>query len=191
MPAMIFYQVSGWLIYCLQVMEARAMWMKELQNQMKPETDWYGRSDSYLGDSSILHEDLVPAPSSYSAFETVSPRTYASDPTSSITTEYETEKHPVENTEMQFVDKSVIEEKPVLAEEKVLLVGPSSKIVLPNFEDDDDDWPEEEGSEFGGCKSAAFFVGNEEDISFSDLEDDDDSTMPLKLKTVSKNVETS
>ncbi|GLT27063.1 hypothetical protein SLA2020_020910 [Shorea laevis] len=174
-----------------QVMEARAMWMKELQNQMKPETDWYGRSDSYLGDSSILHEDLVPASSSYSAFETISPRTYASDPTSSITTEYETEKHPVENTEMQFVDKSVIEEKSVSTEEKDLLVGPSSKIVLPNFEDDDDDWPEEEGSEFGGCKSAAFFVGNEEDISFSDLEDDDDSTIPLKPKTVSKNVETS
>ncbi|GKV10396.1 hypothetical protein SLEP1_g21767 [Rubroshorea leprosula] len=172
-----------------QIIEARAMWMKELQKQIKPETDWDGRSDSCLRDSSLLHEDLLPASSSYSALETMSPRTYNSEPTSSITTEYETVKHPVENTEMLFVDKSIIEEKPVSRiEEKGLLVGPSSKIVIPNFEeeDDDDDWPEEEGLEFGG--SAAIFVGNEEDISFSDLEDDD---VLLKSKIVSKSIETS
>ncbi|GLT93619.1 hypothetical protein SLE2022_114020 [Rubroshorea leprosula] len=172
-----------------QIIEARAMWMKELQKQIKPETDWDGRSDSCLRDSSLLHEDLLPASSSYSALETMSPRTYNSEPTSSITTEYETVKHPVENTEMLFVDKSIIEEKAVSRiEEKGLLVGPSSKIVIPNFEeeDDDDDWPEEEGLEFGG--SAAIFVGNEEDISFSDLEDDD---VLLKSKIVSKSIETS
>ncbi|GLT62947.1 hypothetical protein SLA2020_355480 [Shorea laevis] len=174
-----------------QIIEARAMWMKELQKQIKAETDWDGRSDSCLRDSCLLHEDLLPASSSYSALETMSPRTYSSEPTSSITTEYETVKHPVENTEMQFVDKSIIEEKPVSRiEEKGLLVGPSPKIVIPNFEeDDDDDWPVEEGSEFGG--TAAIYVGNEEDISFSDLEDDDDNNLLLKSKIVSKSVETS
>ncbi|KAK6277631.1 hypothetical protein POUND7_017954 [Theobroma cacao] len=176
-----------------QVVEARALWMKELQKQTKPETDWYGRSTSHLGDSSsIMHEDFIPSSSSYFAFETMSPRTYASEPASSITTDYETEKHPVESTEMPFVDKSVIEENPVSnTEDKDCLVGPSSKIMVPNFEEDEIDWPEDDDSEFGGYSGAVICVENEEDFSFSDLEDVDDSSTPAKSKIVSKGFETS
>ncbi|XWS14814.1 hypothetical protein CRYUN_Cryun35bG0040800 [Craigia yunnanensis] len=175
-----------------QVTEARALWMKELQKQTKPETDWYGRSTSHLGDSSsIMHGDLIPSSSSYFAFETMSPRTYTSEPASSITTDYEIEKHPVESNEMPFVDESVIEEKPVSnTEDKDHLIGPSSKILIPTFEDDEIDWPEDD-SQFGGYGGAAICVENEEDISFSDLEDVDDSSTPTKTKIVSKVFETS
>ncbi|XVF36449.1 hypothetical protein REPUB_Repub19eG0059500 [Reevesia pubescens] len=169
-----------------QVVEARVMWMKELQKQTKPETDWYGRSISHIGDSSsIMHEGLIPSVSSYFSFETASPRTYTSEPASSITTDYETEKHPVESTEMPFVDKSVIEDKDHL-------VGPSSKISIPTFEDDDEiDWPEDDDSEFGDYSGATVCMENEEDISFSDLEDVDDISTPTKSKIVSKGFETS
>ncbi|XP_022768619.1 uncharacterized protein LOC111312533 isoform X2 [Durio zibethinus] len=175
-----------------QVVEARALWMKELQKQTKPETNWYGSTSRIVDSSSIALEDLIPSQSSYFAFETMSPRTYVSEPASSITTDYETEKHLIESNEMPFVDKSVIEEKPVSnTEDRDCLVGSSSKILIPNFEDDEIDWPEDDDSVFGGYSGAAIFVENEEDISFSDLEDIDDSSTPTKSKIVSKVFETS
>ncbi|XWS21308.1 hypothetical protein CRYUN_Cryun30bG0044600 [Craigia yunnanensis] len=175
-----------------QVTEARTLWMKELQKQMKPDIDWYGRSTSHLGDSSsIINEDFIPSSSSYFAFETMSPRTYTSEPASSITTDYETEKHLVVGTGIPFIDKSVIEEKRVSnTQDKHHLVGPSSKILIPTFEDDEIDWPEDDDSDFGGY-TAAICVENEEDISFSDLEDVDDCSTPTKSKIVSKRFETS
>ncbi|KAB2076228.1 hypothetical protein ES319_A06G027400v1 [Gossypium barbadense] len=170
-----------------QVMEARTLWMKELQKQTKRETDWYGRSPSHIGgSSSTLQNDLIPSSSCYFAFETTSPRTYTSEPTSSITTDYE-EKHPLESTEMPVLDKSVIEEHPVPSTEDKA----SSKITIPTFEDDDIDWPEDDDSEYGGYGGATICVENEEDISFSDLEDVDYSITPTKSKMVSKGFETS
>ncbi|OMO50937.1 hypothetical protein CCACVL1_30118 [Corchorus capsularis] len=173
-----------------QVMEARALWMKELQKQTKPETDWYGRSISHPGDSSgVMHEDIIPSSSNFFAFETMSPRTYASEPASSSATDYETEKHPVESSEMPFVDKSVIEEKPVSStEDKECVVGPS-KISIPNFEEDEIDWPEDDDSDLGGYSGVVISMENEEDISFSDLEDFDDYSTPTKSKIVSKGFE--
>ncbi|KAA3476527.1 Lipid-A-disaccharide synthase [Gossypium australe] len=170
-----------------QVMEARTLWMKELQKQTKRETDWYGRSTSHIGcSSSTLHNDLIPSSSSYFAFETTSPSTHTSEPTSSITADYE-EKHPLESTEMPVIDKSVIEEHPVSSTEDKA----SSKITIPTFEDDDIDWPEDDDSEYGGYGGATICVENEEDISFSDLEDVDYSITPTKSKMVSKGLETS
>ncbi|KAG4193942.1 hypothetical protein ERO13_A06G024800v2 [Gossypium hirsutum] len=172
---------------CFLVMEARTLWMKELQKQTKRETDWYGRSPSHIGgSSSTLQNDLIPSSSCYFAFETTSPRTYTSEPTSSITTDYE-EKHPLESTEMPVIDKSVIEEHPVSSTEDKA----SSKITIPTFEDDDIDWPEDDDSEYGGYGGATICVENEEDISFSDLEDVDYSITPTKSKMVSKGFETS
>ncbi|KAB2627695.1 hypothetical protein D8674_032490 [Pyrus ussuriensis x Pyrus communis] len=88
--------------------------------------------------------------------------------------------------EVPFIDKSVIEEKPIIkSEDKNLTVGPSSKMLDNIYEDDDDDdWPEED-SELDGYSGTATHAINEEDISFSDLEDDD-FLAPTKLKTVSK-----
>ncbi|MFQ6656820.1 hypothetical protein Gotur_026757 [Gossypium turneri] len=176
-----------------QVMEARALWMKELQEQTKPETDWYGGSNSHLGDShGIMHNGLTPSSSNYFALETMSPRTYASEPASSISTDYVTEKHPVESTEMPFVDKPVIEEKQVSnTEDKGNVAGPSSKIWIPDFDDEEIDWPEDDGPDVGGYSGAAICAEDVEDISFSDLEDFDDSSTPTNSKLVSKGFETS
>lgn len=164
-----------------QVMEARAMWMQELHKQRKPETDWFGRSTSYTNDhENVLQEDLVPT-SSYYTPEIMSLRMYAAEPTiSTMTTDCETEKHPIESTEVQFIDKAVIEEKQVVAEDKNLSVSRSSKIQIPNYEDDCDDWPDED-SDLGGQNETAICVENEDDISFSDLEDDDSVLMKPKV----------
>ncbi|KAH9690014.1 BSD domain-containing protein [Citrus sinensis] len=165
-----------------QVMEARAMWMQELHKQRKPESNWFERSTSYMNDhENVLQEDLVPT-SSCRTPEIMSPRMYAAEPTTStMTTDCETEKHPIESTEVQFIDKAVIVEKQVVTEDKNLLVGRSSKIQIPNYEDDYDDWPDED-SDLGRQNETAICVGNEDDISFSDLEDDD--SVPMKPKVV-------
>ncbi|KAF5456084.1 hypothetical protein F2P56_025596 [Juglans regia] len=160
---------------CDIIMAARAMWMQELQKITKENTDWFARSTSYSKDSAnILEEDFDPIPPIFS-FEPSS---------STVATDFETEKHPIESTELEFIDKSVIVEEPTIkTENKDLLGGPSSKLLVQNFEDDEDDWPEED-SEVGRYSGAAICVGNEDDISFSDLEDDDYSIVPITSKTV-------
>jgi hypothetical protein len=95
-----------------------------------------------------------------------------------LDTDFETEKHLVESNELQFIDKSVIEERPVIK-----TANKDSKLVVQNYEDDEDDWPEDD-SELGRCSGAAIYVGNGEDISFSDLEDDEDCSVPIKSKIV-------
>ncbi|GMI95646.1 hypothetical protein like AT1G10720 [Hibiscus trionum] len=139
-----------------------------------------------------MHDDLISSSSSYFPGETMSPRTYVSEPASSITTDFEIEKHPIESIQMPFVDKSVIVEKTrISTEDKEYQVGRSSKTSVPNFEDDEINWPEDDDSEFGGYSGAEFCVENEEDISFSDLEDVDDNSAPTKSKIVSKGFENS
>lgn len=132
-----------------------------------------------------LHEDLGPTSPHYATSDFLSSRTYASEPTTSaMTTDYETEKHPIESTELQFIDKAVIEEKQVVTEDNNLLVGRSSKIQIPNYEDDDDDdWPEDD-SDLGGHNETATYLGNEDDFSFSDLEED--ASVPVKSKISEK-----
>lgn len=164
-------------------MAARAKWMQELHCRTTSESEWLGGSTSCLKDNSnTTSEDFVPV--SYAHCDDI--LLGLSEPImSSNTSPFETEKHPVESSELQFIDKSVIEEKPIVkTEDKNSIVGLSSKILDANYEDDDDDWPEED-YELHGHGGTIIHVVNEEDISFSDLEDDDFHA-PTTRKTVSK-----
>lgn len=169
-----------------QLVEARAMWMQELQKKTKPESDWYGigtfqakeSTDSPRGDfDSNSFED---AHSRY----VVLPGAFAFEPTTCHTTsDTETEKHSIENTEIQFIDKAVIEEDPPRKMiEKEVVAGPSFKPPVFEYDSHEDDWLKE-NAEFEGYTGSA--IVNEEDVSFSDLEDDTDYAMPIKPKPVS------
>ncbi|KAK1555606.1 hypothetical protein Q3G72_028893 [Acer saccharum] len=136
-----------------QVAEARAEWMQELQKQTKPETDWLGRSASYMKDSAnVVQEDFDPTSSNFANYNLISPRTYTTEPSTSTMMTYYEEKHPIESTE------------------------------IPDYEEegDDDGWPEAD-SELGDNETP-IYVGNEDDISFSDLEDD--VLLPVKPKKI-------
>ncbi|CAH8355964.1 unnamed protein product [Eruca vesicaria subsp. sativa] len=107
-----------------QVMEARALWMKELQNQ---------------NNSTKTARD-----------------------------------HWSEN--VQFIHRAVMEEKPIQKIDK------NSRSLSPTLKDDDD-WPEEENC---GYKWTPMFTVNQDDVSFSDLEGDDDiSSLTLNSKSTS------
>ncbi|CAH8251853.1 unnamed protein product [Arabidopsis lyrata] len=153
-----------------QVMEARALWMKELQNQT---------NSSKEGRDKILEEDITPSTSNYynhAPPEFLSPRIYAFEPPSIMYRDFE---HGSENA--QFIDKAVIEEKPIQKNDKN---SASLSQASKDVDDDDDDWPDEEDS---ANSWAPMFTVNEDDVSFSDLEGDDDiSSLALKSKITSK-----
>ncbi|KAG6591435.1 hypothetical protein SDJN03_13781, partial [Cucurbita argyrosperma subsp. sororia] len=165
-----------------QVAEARSMWMQELQKQTKPESYWCGRETFELKDScDMLQEDGGPMAFHDNHSGLRQPWSFTSEPSN-----YETEKYQIESSETQFIDKSVIVEKPISKnEDRNSTIGPSSKFLVQNYEDEsDNDWLEED-SELGGCNKTILPLENEEDISFSDLEDDD-MVLPAKFKTASK-----
>ncbi|KAK6938553.1 BSD domain [Dillenia turbinata] len=162
-----------------QVVEARKMWRQELQKRTKPELDWKLRSTLYARENP--NEDI--SPSWYNSHSDHMPfRTFAFDSTTSVTTDSETEKCLIVNSEMHVIDKPVTEEKLVTGnKDKELLSCPSSRLLIQDYEDDEDDWPEEENLEYGGVPIS---LEEAEDVSFSDLEDDLDITLPLKSKKV-------
>ncbi|KAH0466909.1 hypothetical protein IEQ34_004147 [Dendrobium chrysotoxum] len=80
---------------------------------------------------------------------------------------FEMEKHSIPATsEAEFVDKFVVNEEPYLRKQV-------KEMAVENLDDDDDDyeWPEDENIAAG---MAAVLACDEEDISFSDLEEEDD-----------------
>ncbi|XP_038897732.1 uncharacterized protein LOC120085672 [Benincasa hispida] len=171
-----------------QVVAARSMWMQELQKQTKPESYWCGRDTFELKDSSyVLQEGSSPMAFHDTHSGSTLPWTFTSEPSiSSISSNYETEKYQTESSEMQFIDKSVIVEQPIIKnDDRNSIIGSSSKFLVQNYEDEsDNDWLEED-SDLGGCNGTILPLENEEDISFSDLEDDD-MVLPAKFKIASK-----
>lgn len=169
----------------MQIMEARAKLTQELQTRTKakpePESE---RGTSHLKETTNPpHEEHTSVPSS-SQSESAPLKTSAIEPTASIVvSDFVPEVHTVLSTEDQIVDKSVVEEVPVPeVKNQYSLSGSPSQTFDEKYEDDGDDWLKEESSETVDAGRAAIPLVNEDDVSFSDLEDDGD--MPTSYKKV-------
>lgn len=80
---------------------------------------------------------------------------------------------------IQMVDKTVIEDCNGNATADEAL--PSTNLTVLNEEEDDaDDWLKEESSEMQFDNKAPIRIDNEDDVSFSDLEDEEDSNVPIR-----------
>ncbi|XP_027355405.1 uncharacterized protein LOC113865198 [Abrus precatorius] len=170
-----------------QVMAARAMWMQELQKQTKPEFEIFGRSTSYPRDN-MHHDDYTPNLLDDAYSDDLPNRTYECRITSlSMVANYVTEKHTVESSGTNFIDKSVIEENSIMKtdDSKDLKCRRPSQIIIQDYDDEDDEWPEED-SDLGEYGGTIHPMVNEEDISFSDLEDDDYGIKPVSSNKGSK-----
>lgn len=116
----------------------------------------------------------------------------------------EIDKHPVTTTDILVVDKAVVNEVSkkltesdsatsntnksdgignAVAEEvsvkQVIIMKPTpdtstSKNIYHRDEDDVDDWLKEDSAEGGSIKGTSYQLGEDDDVSFSDLEEDDD-----------------
>ncbi|XP_028796741.1 uncharacterized protein LOC114752182 [Neltuma alba] len=150
-----------------QVLAARALWMKELQEQEKLESECFGRSISYSKDTA-QQEDFSPRFFDNAYSGTMAYGTYRFEE------DYGSDKHMGECSEDHLIDEPVVEENSkTKTEEKDLSRVRSSKFVLEDYEDDEYEWPEDD------IDGITVPQVNEEDISFSDLEDDNYSLKPV------------
>lgn len=184
---------------CLQIMEARAMLSQELQSKAKGtrvDSSEIGNSRS-KGTADLPYEESLSVPSR-AEYESVplktsvielAPSTTVAETSgneaipSGIAYERETEKHPVLSTEMQIIDKAVVEEESVDQAKQRHLSSSIPKILDEKFEDDADDWLKEESSGMVGTSGSTMYMENDEDVSFSDLEEDD-GDVPTSYKKV-------
>lgn len=161
------------------------MWMQELKKQTKPEFDWPGRSmyhqSEYNENDDTLQEEVYPGSPTYFNAQGVPFRPFSSgSERSSMQMHGETETLPPVISEAGIVDKPASGENAFTGTYRKDL----PRMPIEDF-DDDDDWPEEEDSDQVGCSRAVVSLGIDEDISFSDLEDDLDISMPIGPKSVS------
>ncbi|KAL6574157.1 hypothetical protein OROHE_001061 [Orobanche hederae] len=161
------------------LVQARVMWMQELQKQTREESSWLGLTTFHSKETVdyLLRHNLIMHSNEDGHLGNVcGPISPVESSMHGMTADHECEKHTV--NEMEFIDKSVIKEDLAPELEKEIIV--SSSIEIIEDDTDEDDWLKEDSDLIG--YSGTSVVVNEEDISFSDLEDDLDYTMPIKYK---------
>ncbi|KDP32100.1 hypothetical protein JCGZ_12561 [Jatropha curcas] len=190
-----------------QILEARTILSHQLQKHSKPsKPGWSEIGTSRSNEIADLpHEESLSVPSPVPVSESVPPKTSSIEvvsPTvaaktsiketvsSSIVDELETEKHPVQSTEMQIIDKAVVEEEPFYHAKAQHLSSSIPIVVDEKFEDDTDDWLREDSSEMVGTSATSVPIENDEDVSFSDLEEDDED-VPISYKKVTSSADAS
>lgn len=82
------------------------------------------------------------------------------------------EKFPVSTTEVEMVDKSVVEEELTVANESKTSPVKSKLPYEADEEEEVDEWPDDDPTDEAGHRT--LLGREEEDVSFSDLEDDED-----------------
>ncbi|XP_021728466.1 uncharacterized protein LOC110695554 [Chenopodium quinoa] len=159
------------LLSTLEVVEARAKWMQEQQKRTKKDSEW-NHAGLYSRLSADFDDNSTPRSTQNEHSETFSSWTFASEPATSSTVDSDVEKHT--SNELQFIDKSIIDEKQLTdTDDKNILAGQMSERPVLSFIDDDDDsdeWPEDDCL---GQSGSLVHVGIADEVSFSDLEDDD------------------
>lgn len=167
----------------MQIMEARAMLAQESKNRNMPKLEnLSAKQSSEAEDNIIPHSEeplSVPSPvHSENESEKASVLNIGTPPPPSTS---EVEKPPFDKNDIQIVDKSVIEKD--VSEIQDQNSKPASLNVTGEEDEDDDadDWlKEEETTEIGVGKTIP--IENEDDVSFSDLEEDDDGDVPTSFR---------
>ncbi|XP_024028335.1 uncharacterized protein LOC21396193 isoform X2 [Morus notabilis] len=170
----------------LQIVEARSMLTQDLQNRVKvktePESSGIMGTVNPRGVADSPKQLLSVPPSAEADFVPIETVKTVSEP-SALVVDLETQKHPVQSTEIEIVDKAVVEEgiaNPPKYQAPVS--GSASKELDGKFEDDGDDWLKEDSSEMLGVSRTSIPIGDDEDVSFSDLEEDDEAEVPISHK---------
>lgn len=169
--------------FSIKVLESRALLSHELLHKRNKAAAVLPETSGDTGTAANANEEPLTV-SSPEPVKTISVETIHLSETSEV----ETEKHPIESKEIQVVDKPVIEEKPAPAPHDKPVTGSSPRVIDVQVDDDDDDvddWLKDEDN-IGTVSStvATKHVVDEdedEDVTFSDLEEDDDD-VPVNYK---------
>lgn len=155
------------------------MLSQELQNRTKakidPDTSKWGATQS-KGTAESPEEQHLSVPPTVEADMVPIEKSKTASAPSHEAVDIVTEKHPVQSTEAKIIDKPVVDEEPLNQNKfQESLSGTSSKLYDEKFDTDADadDWLKEDSSEMVGVSGTSIPIGNDEDVSFSDLEEDD------------------
>ena len=147
--------------------------LQSLQAQNKRGSKFSGESSENVNASTAPAEEKVIQPSSIQDKAETSEISSFEEPTSDITPEIESEIFLISTTDVEIVDKSVIEEE--LAVKNESKTSPiQSKLRFETDKDEVDEWPDDDPAEEVSAANNRTSLGREEDVSFSDLEDDED-----------------
>lgn len=168
-----------------QIVKARSLLT---QNNLRNHTSANPEQDYSSRDTPSIEEDMKPPAEEFLSAPSASqmksvPSNISALESAPQEADIETEKHPVSVNEVQIVDKSVIKEENVVQNKKQNLPSiSSSKVLGETDEDDADDWLKEETSETVSSSDKIIHIDNDEDVSFSDLEDEGDVPTSSKKK---------
>ncbi|XP_060195667.1 uncharacterized protein LOC132624921 isoform X2 [Lycium barbarum] len=167
-----------------QVVKARASLAQELHKRTKPvEEDWSKEETFESTDrEGSQHEEMLAVPSAALSADVGQDMSSVEVATSPPVAGSGTDVHPV-ISENQTVDKLVVEEGPSTQSKDEILHSGSVTKLEESDEEDGDDWLKEEGTEITGTNKTSMSFEDDEDVSFSDLEEDD-SDVPVKSKKV-------
>ncbi|KAM0895197.1 hypothetical protein ACQ4PT_023992 [Festuca glaucescens] len=164
------------LLSTTEILEAREELLQSSPRMKKLGSQGPGGSSENKETPSTQAEDTEFSASSIQYKSGLSEATTFQEPNPDPLPGVEAIKHPISTSELEIVDKSVIEEVLVVKNE-MMNISEKPKLYTP--EDDDDkeveEWLEDMdhvSSKSGNITSAGH--DEDEDVSFSDLEDDDD-----------------
>jgi len=106
---------------------------------------------------------------------------------SMVVSNVKTEKHSVKSDVTQPIEKSVVKEAPINPSAEQSSSSSAKRFSYEESDEDDaDDWlKEEDSSEIVGPSGTTNHTGDEEDVSFSDLEDEEDGDVHASNKKTS------
>ncbi|CAI9111246.1 OLC1v1011424C1 [Oldenlandia corymbosa var. corymbosa] len=173
---MTFIPLLWHFIWRMQIMNARALLSQELQNRSKAKV-LAGEGTIDAKDSSYSqNEETLSVPSS-TDHDSVPVTSVVETSASTAAEEYGTEEQPFRSIEVQNSNKPVA----LKTDDQNKGQNMQTHSTEENDEDDADDWLKEESTEVGGIAGSTIPIENEEDVSFSDLEEDDED-VPTSLK---------
>ncbi|KAG8384252.1 hypothetical protein BUALT_Bualt04G0098800 [Buddleja alternifolia] len=165
-----------------RIVEARALLAHELKNRTTTKPEDVSEKKSFDSEETAVshHEEPLSVPSPVISEKKQDEASDLKISTSTTQATSEIMKPSVDSNKSQIVEKSVIEEKDG---SKVKNPFPKSGPVNVEKDDDDaDDWLKEETSEISGAVGNTVPIENEDDVSFSDLEEDDDGDVPTSYR---------
>ncbi|KAK4367858.1 hypothetical protein RND71_011650 [Anisodus tanguticus] len=166
-----------------QVVKARASLAQELHKRTGPiEEDWSEKESFESTDrGGCQHKEMLAVPSAAVSADVVQEMPSVGGATSPTVAGSGTDVHLV-ISENQTVDK-VLVEGPITQSKDEKLQSASVTKLEESDEADGDDWLKEEGTEIMGTSKTSMSFDDHEDVSFSDLEEDD-SDMAAKSNKV-------
>ncbi|XP_051127105.1 uncharacterized protein LOC127248681 [Andrographis paniculata] len=159
----------------LQIMEARSLLAHEVKNRKANVSENLSGNESSDSEGSLSpHEEHHSIASPVGSINNLDKTTDPNDNTPAATASSEIQNHPVDMKEVQIEEKPAMAEKGADQGKDEHLESGGANASGDKDEDDADEWLKEETSEIDeAAAKTTIAIEDDDDVSFSDLEEDD------------------